>query len=220
MRAIELSAVLLITLSFANSSYSAPVSPTAAAIPEKVTPLPGECDVEPLPMAFFEAYVQDNSGAVTPPPFAGLPVGTPGIRSEVSETPTVGPSTEIPYGSAVDSATIHALNDTLNDYIACFNASDPLRQFALFSTRYLNQFLHSGDAPLSKSNLPWIAATPIPRSTRNLISFGPLDFAYLTADGLVCSYPQLVDWPFTDEPINAQMCFVFERGRYRIYSLD
>jgi hypothetical protein len=190
---------------------SASPTPTAGLI----TPLPSECQIEPLPLKLFEERVRDSGKRIVPPETAGLLTDNRGDTSVIAVTPTIGPSDDS-SGMFVDTATVDAVNNTFRDYIACFNAQDPLRQFALFTTSYLNEFLHGDERPFNADDLDWIAATPIPRPPEYYISFVPNDSSYLTAEGGVAAYPLLVNWPFLDEPRHAPVSFIFERGRYRI----
>ena len=208
-------AVLLIGSRTALAIDLVPEPLTPTAIPGLVRPLPTECIIEPLPMTFFEPYMRDGDNVVTPPAYAGLPIGTPRAQEQTAVTPTVGPPADF-FQSSVDLATDKAVDATFYDYIACFNASDPRRSFALFTTSYLNEFLNGGSEPLGIDDLEWIAASPIPRPLDNLIGFVPSGIAFQSANDRICDFYLVVDWPYLDEPRVITVCFVFERGRYRI----
>jgi hypothetical protein len=218
--ACELSACLLIALSFAISAYSAPETPTTTptAIPGMIVPSPDECRVEPLPMAFFEAYVQDPSGAVTPPATAGLPLGTPEALVTNMVIPTIGASTEI--AGAVDAATSEALNLTIGDYLACFNANEYRQMWALLSARYLDEYLNGDALSLRDVDLTWIERPSGPRPAGALVGFIPGDGMTVDAEGRICTTAQLITQMVPDHPSTVTVCFIFERGRYRIDRLD
>jgi hypothetical protein len=216
--AFELSAGLLIALSLASVAYSAPERQTATEIPGMITPSPDECQVEPLPMEFFEAYIQDPSGAVTPPPTAGLPDGTPEALVTTLLTPTIGASTAI--AGSVDSATSAAVTATLRDYLACFNGNEYRWMWSLLTTRYLNEYLNGGGLPLKDVDVTWIERPSGPRPAGALVGFIPGDEMTVDAQGRICTTAQLITQMLPDNPSTVTVCFVFERGRYRIDQLD
>jgi hypothetical protein len=216
--AFELSAGLLIALSFAISAYSAPETPTPTAIPGMIVPSPDECRVEPLPMAFIEAYIQDHNGAVTPPVTAGLPAGTPEALVTNMVTPTIGASTEV--AGSVDAATSAALTATLDDYLACFNANEYRRMWALLTARYLDEYLNGDALSLRDIDLTWLKASPGPKPAGALVGFIPGDGMTIDAEGRICTTAQLITQMVPDHPNTVTICFVFERGRYRIDQLD
>jgi hypothetical protein len=218
--AFVLSAGLLIALSLAISAYSAPETPTPTptAIPGMITPSPSECQVEPLPMSFFEAYIHDPSSAVTPPATAGLPVGTPESRDLGMVTPTIGASTE--GAGLVDSATTAALTGTIGDYLACFNANEYRRMWALLTARYLDEYLNGEALSLPDIDLTWLERSPGPKPADALVGFIPGDGMTVDAEGRICTTAQLITQMIPDHPSAITICFIFERGRYRIDQLD
>jgi hypothetical protein len=216
--AFELSAGLLIALSLASAACSAPETQTATVIPGMITPSPDECQVEPLPMEFFEAYIKDPSGAVTPPVTAGLPDGTPEALVTNMVTPTIGASTEVT--GSVDAVTSAAITTTLRDYIACFNANEYRWMWSLLTARYLNEYLNGGGSPLQDADLTWLETPPGPRPKGALIGFIPGDAMSVDAAGRICTTAQLITQMIPDNPSTVTICFVFERGRYRIDQLD
>jgi hypothetical protein len=88
-------------------------------------PQPGDCTVEPLALPLFGG---------TPP--SALLVATPKITNTV--TPQVG--------EPADAATVEAITATVRMSLACANGGDVLRQFALFSDRYLRALFTGPDA--------------------------------------------------------------------------
>jgi hypothetical protein len=218
--ALELSVGLLIALSFAISAYSAPETPTPAptAIPGMIVPSPEECRVEPLPMEFIEAYVHDPSGAVTPPVTAGLPAGTPEALVTNMVTPTIGASTEV--AGSVDVATSEVLTATVDDYLACFNANEYRRMWALLTARYLDEYLNGEALSLRDIDLTWLEASPGPRPAGALVGFIPGDGMTVDAEGRICTTAQLITQMVPDHPSTVTICVIFERGRYRIDQLD
>jgi hypothetical protein len=211
-----LSAGLLIALSLANAAYSA--SQTATTMPRMIVPSPDECQVEPLPMEFFEAYIQDPSGAVTPPATAGLPAGTPEALVAETVMPTIGASSEV--AGSVDAATAAALSATLSDYLACFNANEYRWMWSLLTARYLNEYLNGGGLPLQDVDLTWLETPPAPRPEGALVGFIPGDEMTVDTVGRICTTAQLITQMIPDNPSTVTVCFVFERGRYRIDQLD
>lgn len=215
--ACELSAGLLIALSLANAAFSAPETPAATAIPGLIIPLPAECQVEPLPMEYSEAYVQDPSGAVTPPATAGLPAGTPEAFITNMVIPTIGASTETP--GSVDSVTSDALTATVYDYLACFNANDYRRMWSLFSARYLAQSLNGDEVDVRDADLSVLENPPPPRQEGGFVGFIPSDEITVDANGRLSMTVQLVAQLHPNNPDAVPIYFVFDRGRYRIDQL-
>lgn len=117
------------------SGYAQDASPIAA--PE--VPDPALCRVAPRPLADFRKLAQvptAEASAATPAPFVP-PVGTP-----------------------ADQVTVAAITGTMRELIACFNAGDPARAYALFTDGALQrQVARGGLAPAAMAEL---AATPTP----------------------------------------------------------
>lgn len=97
---------------------------TPAVLP--ATPEPAECRVEPRPTAFFVEVFE----ATMANPRADVPTFAPGGGGTITPTPIGTPEGE---GRAADAATIAGVTATAREYVACLNAGDLPRLFALYS---------------------------------------------------------------------------------------
>lgn len=102
-------AALMIALPLAATAQEA--SPMATDAPG-----PEECTVSPIPRAAFNALVD---AAVATPDADAAPVDA------------------LPNGSAADAETSAAVEATIRELAACFNANDTLRELALYTDRYI-----------------------------------------------------------------------------------
>lgn len=99
---------------------------TARAQEGTATPLaadPAGCTGEPRPLGFLETLVEMPAPESTPAPLDGVPDGVP-----------------------VDEATRAEVTATVTTLIACVNAGDVLRAFALYEDGYLRRIVDPDDA--------------------------------------------------------------------------
>jgi len=99
----------------------------------------GECTTEPRPAGFFEQL------AATPGATPSTPVGQAG-----SPTPFA-----MPQGQPADQATVDAVTETERQVVACLNAGDYLRVYALYSDNYVRQNVPA-------ETIGALPATPVP----------------------------------------------------------
>ena len=121
-----------------------------ATTAQEATPTPGMvasdqigCTVEPRPRDDLLALIG------TPDPAATL---RPGPDHTIVVLPSQGPDHAIvvPPGGPADDATVSAVTATMHEFIACLDADDLLRVFALLTDDYLKRygpFLADADEP-------------------------------------------------------------------------
>jgi len=114
---VAVAVVCIVALS-ATRDDSAPATPEATGVTgtPAVASAPTECDVSPRPMSFLETLVTAPEPDVTPEP----------VES-------------VPDGRDVDQATRAEVAEVVATLIACTNAGDLLRAFALFEDGYLRR---------------------------------------------------------------------------------
>ena len=109
---------------------------------------PGDCDVAPRPLPLFPPATPGTGGA-TPAPLA-------------TATPFA-----LPAGPAADDATVAAVNAVVAEAVACRNAGDWPRAYALFSDAMLVR-LFGGPQTVNPETQAALAAPPqkVPRPER------------------------------------------------------
>ena len=114
-----------------------------AAIAQDATPAagevidPAECQVEPRAIEQIEQLM-----------------GTAGEEAEATPAAAQAGSTE---GEEADEATVQAVTQTYRELVACLNAGEFLRIYALYTDNYLRRTLNDGGIDLQQ-----IQATPAP----------------------------------------------------------
>lgn len=103
----------------------------------EATPVAGGCEVEPRGWEEIEVLI------ATPVPPEPAQTGT------------------LPWGEQVSGDDLAAIRHTVEQFIACSNAGEPLRVFALYSDDYLQRLL-SRERPLINVDRYGALATPMP----------------------------------------------------------
>jgi hypothetical protein len=166
------------------------------ASPSPASNQPASCDeIEPRDAAFFETVAgtpeesanegipeQDSAGA-TPTPFA------------------------MPEGDMADEMTVAAVSALYEQLIACLNAGDFLRAYALYTDDYLVR-------NLSEEAITRLEATPVPSDESTRSEFGGLMDARLLQDGRVAALVTISNPQSGDVLIHAILRE--EDGRLRI----
>ena len=150
---------------------------TAADLP--VTPVPELCLVEPRPLAFFEQYV-------------GTPEATPSDAGSDEFEGSLDAFTP-PEGQPADPETVDAVVATAIEVVACFNAGDLPRAFALYSDNLIEDFA-SAD-PLPQEEFDVMAATPAAAPEDQRSSILAVRDVVLLDDGRVGGF---IDFEFED----------------------
>lgn len=120
-----------VSLSVVGAAFAAFAAVPAAGGAQEATPLaspvaadPADCRIEPRPAAFYVEAVREalasSAPAATFPPEGGTITPTPIAVSEEGSQPT-------------DAATAEAVAATVREYVACANAGDLPRIFALYT---------------------------------------------------------------------------------------
>jgi len=157
--------VCIVALS-ATRDGSPPATPEAigAMGTPPVASAPAGCDVPPRPMSFLETLVDAPEPDVTPAPIRG-----------------------VPDGPSVDPATRTEVAEVVATLIACTNAGDLLRAFALYEDGYLRR-LYDQDGVMSAEiahELVVSFATPEPVSSDRRWVLVGLPVSRLMDDGRV-----------------------------------
>ena len=124
---------------------------------------PAECPVHPRTPEFFQQL------AATP----GADQATPG--GTVAGSPTAFAQ---PQGEPADQATVDAVTATYRELVACLNAGDYLRAYALYTDDYLRR-------NLNQEGIERLQATPVPIAESTRIGFGGLRDVVMLPDGRV-----------------------------------
>ena len=192
----SLVAAVLVGLLAAGRSPAAAQEGTPAALPR--TPDPAECRVEPRSLESMLALV-----------------GTP--PADVSGQEAAPPVTPAPdlvgRGQPADAATVAGVTATVTELLACFNAGDVLRAFALFSDDLIRREL----GPISAEEIPFIQASPVATAEEERTALLNVREVRVLEDGRVGAVVTVAD-P-TDEgegPAAAFLVFVRDGDRWRI----
>jgi hypothetical protein len=188
----------LVSVPMAGAAQDAtPIAGGMTFGPQPLVPDPSECRIEPRPRAFFD-------------PFFGTPIaGIPESASPESTqpTPTVGMPT--PGLALVDDATVEAVIATLREWIACLNAQDIPRLYALTTERSVREAL-MGMSPVELAEV-FAPKSPVPESDR--LGLSRVDGIYLTKEGniAVLRAEFVVRGRIVEDHF---LRFTFEDGRY------
>lgn len=146
-------ATALIALGLLAGLWPAP-APAQEATPPPGAEVPGpeECTVAPISPAEFLAVFATPAAA----PASPAPGGPPAPGGEL----TVGSEADFPAGEPADPATAEAVAAAVRILLACVNADDRLRQFALFSDDLLRAIAIRAVAVPTEAELAAEAATP------------------------------------------------------------
>lgn len=178
-------------------------SPEAGPITTGATPeVPNAtlCTVEPRTI---ENLQQVASAAAAG---AATPVSSP----VAEETPFV-----LPQGSAADADAIARVTATVREAVACRNAGDSLRYFALHTDSYLTRFF--SQAPLSQEQLDAFAAPPTPLDPTAQVGLIAVQDVRLLADGRIAVLIRQIDpSALTVGPQRVFFVMVEQGGRYLI----
>ena len=166
------------------------VQETATAPPE--TSSPDECTVEPRRLPFD--------------------LETPAAGTEAAASPSAGQVTPVPPGP-VDATTLDAITDTVRQAIACQNAGDVLREFALYTDAFLARYFASPGALSERDIATAVATDPRPVPVDEQLTFADLRDARRLEDGRVRA---IVVTEGTGGPFNDRLTFVQDGGRWLI----
>jgi hypothetical protein len=163
MRSAALAALLALTLAV---SYGAPAA-AQGGTPETGGQSEASCaPIEPRDAQFFESL-------------AGTPAAdeTSGGQAGSAATPT---PFAMPEGEAADEATLDEVTTLYEQLIACLNAGDYLRVYALYSDAYLER-------NYSDELLATLQATPVPTEEAMQSELGGILEARVLDDGRIAT---------------------------------
>ncbi len=174
-------------------------TPTAADLP--VAPDPALCQVEPRPLAFFEQYVG------TP---AAMPDATPNATPIEDGAAAVEGTVDAfvpPEGEPADPATVDALVATAVEIVACFNAGDLPRAFALYTDDLIASFAAAD--PLPQEDFDIMAATPVAVPAEEHERVLAVRDAVILPDGRAGAF---VDFAFAGGYLETQYVVLMQEG--------
>ena len=157
---------------------------------------PASCEeIEPRDAAFFDTV-------------AGTPETSANEGIPEQETAGATPTPfAMPEGETADEATVAAVSELYEQLIACLNAGDFLRAYALYTDDYLVR-------NLSEEAITRLEATPVPSDESARSEFGGLMDARLLKDGRVAALVTISNPQSGDVLIHAILRE--ENGRLRI----
>ena len=192
---------LVVLLTVGGSRAATAADGTPAATPP--APSPTECRVAPR-------AAEELATVVGTPPAA--------LETRPAATPLV-----IPTGKPASAEAVAGVTTTVEEYYACVNAGDELRQFALFTDaglrRYVLRFTVAMPAALPRS-----ALTPLPEGkrffARRIRDVRVLPDGRLAATVIASNQPLEAERPIGEEALPATVfLFVAGEGRYLIDDL-
>lgn len=162
--------LLALTFSALPSTRALPAFQDATPAPGRDVPQPSECTVEPRSDQEFRALYRD---AVT-------------LSSTAS--PTAGPVLRTPPpGQPAGGATVAEINASWREFIACINAGDLSRVFALTSDDKLRRdfVVDIANGATEEMLVPYLLATPTALDPATFVPLMPFQDATLLPDGRV-----------------------------------
>jgi len=179
-----------------------------------------------VPLLAFSAFSTRTSGAtqtpevlVSPPATACLaPPITFDALTSLLATPHANPNADdqaatIPEGTPADAATIAGMRATLQELVACFNAGEVLRAYALYTPDYLRRIFSNQD-PVSPTAYEE-RATPHPVDTDEHAVICEIRDARVFADGSAGAYAT-IEYPLIPVPKTFFFTFVRVDDRWLI----
>lgn len=164
----------------------------AADLP--VTPDPALCLVEPRPLTFFEQYLGTPSAA-TP-----TDEGAAAVEGTLDEFVP-------PAGEPADPATVAAVTATAVEIVACFNAGDLPRAFALYTDTMIESF--AAGEPLPQEEFDAMAASPVAALDEQRSTVLAVRDVVLLPDGRVGAF---ADFEFEDGYRETQYAILVQEG--------
>ena len=161
--------IIVVFVSLAVQGAMGAAAQEASPAAEIDNPAPEECTVAPRTEDEFRALFEDASSVATP-----LASPEPGL---------------LPAGEPVDDQTVDDINTVWRHYVACVNAGDLARAFALTSDQQLRRiFVYPEiDAASEDQLIEIFMAPPSPLSSNMAVPFVPLEDARLLDDGRVAA---------------------------------
>ena len=188
---VGLITVAVAVLAVGLSARAAPLQVHAWQETATVPPSPDECTVEPRRLP--------------------LELETPAATGAAA-SPTVGQPTPVPQGS-VDDETLNAITDTVRQAIACQNAGDILREFALYTDAFLARYFAGPDALSEQDFATAVAADPAPVPLDEQLTFVEIRDARWLEDGRARA---VVVTEGTEGPFSDRLTFAREGDRWLI----
>jgi hypothetical protein len=146
------------------------------------------------PAALFPILPMPEECTVTPRPFVTLPLGE---GTPLAASPAASPMAE-PTGAA---STTEAVIATMRIYLACVNAGDLPRVFAMASDAYLGQLLQQANLPPLTETIYQYLGTPVPLSDVQMVRIQSISDVQVRPDGSISARIVTVDQDTTTNDI-------------------
>ncbi|MGI8476015.1 MAG: hypothetical protein ACR2OO_06570 [Thermomicrobiales bacterium] len=189
-------------------------APTVLATDATPVPAMG-CDVAPRPASAYASIKPTMVSAMgTAPTVAWSPIPA---ATGPEAVPTIGALK--PEWPMADKATALAVRSTAAEFVACANAGDRPRLFALFTVKSIKETLATSGLTVEELLAPSEQATPLPPADRSVLV--DVQAPYGTADGGVSAIIVLAREAATQGPLfHLQALFFFEEDRYLIDNIQ
>ena len=199
----RLLALVSLGLGFAAGGASGAAAPEATPVSGVEVPDPALCRVAPRPVeALIELFALSGTPAIAlPPPDAASPP----------------PAVAVPLGEPADEETAAGITATAREVVACLNAGDPRRAFALYTDNGIRRFFGvAPEEPASAEQLSafraFLAAAPVARAPDERLALVAVANASVLADGRVSAFVVLDDHSARDEAPETSVLIFVKRG--------
>lgn len=145
---------------------------TPAALPR--VPDPSECQVEPRSI---ESLQGTTGTPVSGTPAAGTPAGEEALEEE-AVLPASPAADLLTQGEPADEATVAGIEATVTEVLACFNAGDFLRAFALYSDELIGDF-----GAIPDEDIAFIEASPVAIAEEQQLTLVSIENVRVLEDG-------------------------------------
>jgi hypothetical protein len=161
---------------------------------------PAECQVEPRSVdGILALWYPDRD--------AGTPVRTGSAREVRTSVP-------VPLGEPADAMTLEGISVTIREEIACVNAGDPLRSFALYSDDLMRSFGVGMESPIQDTRAT-LETPPTPLPVTQRIKLLAVTDVSVMADGRIGAFIVYDDPQLSLPTVRTLVAiFVEERGRW------
>jgi ketosteroid isomerase-like protein len=204
VRRLAITAAAAFTAGLVPFAVPGVLAQSATPVPLPITPDPGECTVAvPDPATLLAAIAS---------PRAGTPAAFPAVVAE----------DRLPAGDPADPETVAAVTATVREYLACLNAGEFLRIYALVSGDYLrtqvvpNEPTAEGLAAFRRGLATAVAASPQPLPEAARTSLVEIGNVRMLEDGRVGAVVVTEDAETGSRQDRAFVVFTNEGGRLLI----
>lgn len=166
------SALMLVAFLF-SGMVAAAQEGTPAPLPR--VPDPSECQVEPRSIESLQGIA---GTPVLGTPGAGTPAGEEALEEE-AVLPASPAAELLTEGEPADEATVAGIEATVTEVLACFNAGDFLRAFALYSDELISRDF--GTIP--EEDIAFLEASPVAVAEEQQLTLVSIENVRVLEDG-------------------------------------